>query len=95
LTYFPLGTYNESDLITERTYILAKQNELAKSRGGEDIEHISKQLEMLDRRLDSVDSIVSAVAERVMKQPLSLNITCSRCGHKIEIALIGIEKPGH
>jgi hypothetical protein len=73
---------------------LAKQDELEKRGGGEDIERITKQLDMLDRRLDNVDSIVSAVAERVMKQPITLNITCSRCGHKIEIALIGIEKPG-
>jgi hypothetical protein len=73
---------------------LAKQDELEKPGGGEDTERITKQLDMLDRRLDNVDSIVSAVAERVMKQPITLNITCSRCGHKIEIALIGIEKPG-
>jgi hypothetical protein len=58
-----------------------------------DIERISKQLDALDKRLDNVDSIVTAVAERVMKQPITLNITCSRCGHKIEIALIGAEKP--
>ena len=49
---------------------------------------------MLDKRLDNVDSIVSAVAERVMRQPITLNITCPRCGNKIEIALIGTEKPG-
>ena len=58
-----------------------------------DIEQIKKRLDMLDRRFDNVDSIVSAVAERVMKQPITLNITCPKCGQKIEIALIGIEKP--
>lgn len=57
------------------------------------IERIKDQLDMLDARLDNVDSIVSAVAERVMRQPITLNITCSKCGHKIEIALIGTEKP--
>jgi hypothetical protein len=72
---------------------LARQDELEKSGSGEDIERITKQLDMLDRRLDNVDSIVSAVAERVMNQPITLNITCSKCGHKIEIALIGTEKP--
>jgi uncharacterized protein YlaI len=51
------------------------------------------QLEMLDHRLDNVDSIVSAVAERVMNQPITLNLTCSKCGQRIEIALIGTEKP--
>ena len=58
-----------------------------------DIEQIKKRLDMLDRRFDNVDSIVSAVAERVMKQPITLNITCPKCGQKVEIALIGIEKP--
>ncbi len=54
---------------------------------------IREQLDMLDDRLDNVDSIVSAVAERVMRQPITLNLTCSKCGQKIEIALIGMEKP--
>ena len=59
-----------------------------------DIDRIVQRLDMLDRRLDNVDSIVSAVAERVMRQPMSINLTCSKCGQKIEIALIGTEKPG-
>jgi hypothetical protein len=59
-----------------------------------DLERLVKRLDMLDRRLDNVDSIVSAVAERVMQQPITINVTCSKCGQKIEIALIGIEKPG-
>ena len=58
-----------------------------------DIEQIKKRLNMLDQRLDNIDSIVTAVAERVMKQPITFNITCSNCGQNIEIALIGIEKP--
>ena len=58
------------------------------------LERIIQRLDLLDKRLDSVDSIVSAVAERVMKQPITMNVTCSRCGHKIEIAIIGSEKPG-
>ena len=58
-----------------------------------DLKRIEKRLDMLDNRLDNVDSIVSAVAERVMKQPITFNVTCSKCGHKIEIAIIGIEKP--
>ena len=59
----------------------------------EAIERIKEQLEMLDSRLDNVDSIVSAVAERVMNQSVTLTVTCSKCGQKIEIALIGREKP--
>ena len=58
-----------------------------------DIERMQKRLDMLDQRLDNIDSIVTAVAERVMKQPLTINVTCSKCGQNVEIALIGIEKP--
>jgi tRNA(Ser,Leu) C12 N-acetylase TAN1 len=74
---------------------LAKNDEsnLANDESAPDIEQIIKRLDMLDRRLDNVDSIVSAVAERVMKQPITFNVTCSKCGQKIEIAIIGTEKP--
>ena len=58
-----------------------------------DIERINKRLDMLDDRLDNIDSMVTAVAERVMRQPITLNITCSKCGQPIEIALLGLEKP--
>lgn len=58
-----------------------------------DIERVKRQLDLLDHRLDSIDSMVTAIAERVMKQPITLNITCSRCGKNIEIAVLGSEKP--
>ena len=58
-----------------------------------DIEHVKQRLDMLDQRLDNIDSIVTAVAERVMNQPITLNITCPNCGRNIEITLIGSEKP--
>ena len=59
-----------------------------------DLRQIQNRLDMLDKRLDDIDSIVSAVAERIMKQPITFNVTCPRCGHRIEIAIIGSEKPG-
>jgi hypothetical protein len=59
-----------------------------------DIDRVIQRIDMLDRRLDSVDSIVSAVAERVMRQPITLNVTCPKCGQKIEIAILGTTKPG-
>ncbi len=58
-----------------------------------DIEQIKRRLDMLDQRLDNIDSMVTAVAERVMRQPITLNITCPNCGRNIEIAIIGSEKP--
>ena len=59
----------------------------------QEIAKIVNQLDLLDERLDSIDSIVSAVVERVMKQPITLNLTCSKCGHQMEIAIIGTNKP--
>ncbi len=58
-----------------------------------DIEHVKRRLDMLDQRLDNIDSMVTAVAERVMSQPITLNITCPNCGRNIEITIIGSEKP--
>ena len=58
-----------------------------------DIQRIKKRLEMLDQRFDNIDSIVSAVAERVMSQLVTLNITCPHCGRDIEIAIVGSQKP--
>ena len=58
-----------------------------------DIEHVKRRLDMLDQRLDNIDSMVTAVAERIMNQPITLNITCPYCGKNIEITIIGSEKP--
>ena len=57
-----------------------------------DIQHIKKRLDMLDQRLDNIDSVITATVERVMKQPITLNINCPNCGKRIEITLIGNEK---
>ncbi len=58
-----------------------------------DIKQLKRHLDMLDQRLDNIDSMVTAVAERVMRQPITLNITCPSCGRNIEIAIMGNEKP--
>jgi hypothetical protein len=57
------------------------------------VEKLEARLDALDRRLDNIDSMVTAVAERVMNRPLVVNVTCPHCGKGIEIALIGTEKP--
>ncbi len=58
-----------------------------------EVEDIKRHLDMLDHRLDNIDSIVSAVAERVMNQPIVINITCPHCGSEVEISIIGSRKP--
>ncbi len=59
----------------------------------QDIDQLKRRLDMLDQRLDNIDSVVTAVVERVMNQPIALNITCPDCGKTIEIAIIGSQKP--
>ncbi len=59
----------------------------------QEIQHIKQRLDMFDQRLDNIDSMVTAVAERVMSQLVTLNITCPNCGKDIEIAIIGSQKP--
>jgi len=58
-----------------------------------DIENIKRRLDILDQRLDNIDSVVTAVVERLMNQPITLNITCPHCSNNIEIAIIGSGKP--
>ncbi len=58
------------------------------------IDKLSKHLDMLDQRLDNMDSVVSALVERVMSQPLAVGITCPHCGKSMEIPLVGNTKPG-
>jgi len=69
------------------------ESSLVSDKQALEIERMKKRLDMLDQRLDNIDSMVTAVAERVMKQPVTINITCSKCGSNIEIALLGVEKP--
>ena len=60
---------------------------------GLDIERIKRRLDMLDQRLDNIDSVVTAAVERVMSQPITLNTICPHCGKNIEISIIGSYKP--
>jgi hypothetical protein len=65
----------------------------AAAEQAQDLKRVKQQVEMLDQRLDNIDSMVSAVAERVMSQLVSLNLTCPHCGRNIEIGLVGSQKP--
>ena len=58
-----------------------------------DIQRIKQRLDMLGQRLDNIDSMVTAVAERVLSRLVTLNITCPHCGKDIEIAIVGSQKP--
>ncbi len=57
------------------------------------LENLRQRLDMLDERLDNIDSMVSAVIERVMNQAFTISTTCQHCNHTVEIAVIGVRKP--
>ncbi len=69
-----------------------KSSEIGQEQA-QNIEWMKRRLDMLDQRLYSIDSMVTAVAERVMRQPITLNITCPSCSRNIEVAIIGSVKP--
>jgi hypothetical protein len=44
-----------------------------------------KRLDMLDDRLDNMDSILTSLVERVMARPLLMEVTCPNCGQTVQI----------
>ncbi len=58
-----------------------------------EVERIKNRFGALDQRLDNIDSMVMAAAERVMNQPITLSLTCPNCSKNIEVTIIGREKP--
>ncbi len=70
-----------------------KESEVVEQEQRLDIEKVKRRLDLLDERFDNIDSMVTAVAERVMNQPITLNITCPNCGKNVEITILGRGKP--
>ena len=80
-------SYNGGNYIREDATVADKDE------AGRVAEVQAQDIQQIKKRLDNIDSMVSAVAERVMSQPITLNITCPRCGRNIELTLIGSHKP--
>lgn len=74
---------------------MAKKDKAADEieRQAMEIEHLKKRFDLLDVRLDNIDSMVTAVAERVTSRPVTLNVVCPKCGGTIEVVLMGNQKP--
>lgn len=51
-------------------------------------ERINRRLDALDLRLDNIDSIMTSLVERVMQQPLSMEVSCPKCGQAIQISIM-------
>ena len=50
-----------------------------------DTGQLVNRVDMLDQRLDNLDSIVTSLIERVMSRPLVIEVTCPNCGRIIQI----------
>jgi hypothetical protein len=72
------------DKMPEKTEKIEKTDK--KSTAG-DQERLKKRLEILDKRLDNIDSQVTALVERVMRQPVTIEVTCPKCGNVVQIML--------
>lgn len=71
---------------------MAQETERGSKEVTANLAQLKLRLDALDRRLDDIDSMVSAIAERAMKRPLSLTIQCPNCGRIVEIGIVGSEK---
>ena len=71
---------------------MAQKTKARRKEGDLTLEQLQGRLDVLDQRLDDLDSMVTAIAERVMRRPISIVLTCPNCGKTIDIALVGNEK---
>jgi hypothetical protein len=55
----------------------------------QDNDKIEDRLEMLDQRLDNIDSVVTNLVERVMHQAVSMDCVCPKCGSNVRVMLTG------
>ena len=49
------------------------------------VEQLIKRLDMLDERLDNMDSIITTLIERVMGRPLVIEVACPNCGQTVQV----------
>jgi len=54
-----------------------------------DLGQMARRLDVLDKRLDSIDSTVTSLVEKVMGRPLTFEVTCPHCGAVIQVNLTG------
>lgn len=53
------------------------------------MQEIEKQMEIAEQRLVNIDLMVGALAERVARQAISLEVVCPRCSHRIQVTVGG------
>lgn len=55
---------------------------------------LAERIEMLDQRLDNIDSVVTTLVERVMRQTVTMHLSCPSCGKPVEMSLTGTVRIG-
>jgi len=78
------GDFSRMTGLADRGFKLADEKDVAR---------LKERLDLMDERLDNVDSVLTAVAERIMKQPIRIQLTCPHCGKNIEVGVVGSPKP--
>ena len=74
-------------------FMVMEEKASGKRRSGTvDQDQLKKRLEMLDKRLDNIDSVVTALVERVMRQPVTIEVSCPKCGNVVQIMLTSSTK---
>lgn len=51
---------------------------------------MERRLEMMYKRIDQLDTMVSTLIERIMRQPvITIEVTCPKCGSNVHVSLSG------
>ncbi len=62
-----------------------KRDPVAQVDRASDVEQMVRRLNMLDERLDNMDTVITSLVERVMGRPLTIEIPCPKCGQVIQV----------
>lgn len=51
---------------------------------------MERRLEMMYKRIDQLDTMVSTLIERIMRQPvITIEVTCPKCGSNVHVSMSG------
>lgn len=62
-----------------------KDNQVVEVNAELAMEQINRHLNVLDERLDNMDSVITSLVEKIMQQPVTLEVLCPKCGQAIQI----------